>query len=118
VFDVVPGLAGQGTVSFRSVNFPDRYLRHAGYVMWLHPNDRSGLFANDASFFVRDGLKGAGSVSFESINFRNFYVRHAGHRVMISANDNSDLFRSDASWFSRDMSSFPNTGEPISKPVV
>ena len=49
-FVVVPGLADGRKVSFQSAADPNRYLRHAGFIMWAHPNDGGGLFAADATF--------------------------------------------------------------------
>lgn len=49
VFRVVPGLAGQG-LSFVSLNLPDFYLRHSGFVLRLDQNDESELFQQDATF--------------------------------------------------------------------
>ena len=37
-------------VSFRSVNFPDRYLRHRNFKLFLEPKDSPNLMA-DATFF-------------------------------------------------------------------
>ncbi|SNX61882.1 alpha-L-arabinofuranosidase B-like protein [Streptomyces sp. TLI_55] len=46
------GLADGGdpeVVSFRSVNYPDRYLRHRDFKLWLEPKDSPNLPA-DATF--------------------------------------------------------------------
>ena len=43
-----PGLAGGG-VSFRSVNFPDRFIRHRDFHLFLESPD-SDLARNDATF--------------------------------------------------------------------
>ena len=43
-----PGLAGGG-VSFRSVNFPDRFIRHRDFHLFVEPAD-SELARNDATF--------------------------------------------------------------------
>jgi hypothetical protein len=51
-FVMVRGLADPGnpnTVSFRSVNFPDRYLRHRNFSLFLEPRDSPSL-APDATF--------------------------------------------------------------------
>ncbi|WP_353736664.1 AbfB domain-containing protein [Leptolyngbya sp. UWPOB_LEPTO1] len=46
---VVPGLAGQ-CVSFRSVNYPDRYIRHRNFELWLDVLENTDLFRRDATF--------------------------------------------------------------------
>ena len=44
------GLAAANGVSFRSVNFPDRYLRHRNFKLFLDPKNSPNLAA-DATFF-------------------------------------------------------------------
>lgn len=46
---VVPGLAGQ-CVSFRSVNYPDRYIRHRNFELWLDVLENTDPFRRDATF--------------------------------------------------------------------
>jgi hypothetical protein len=41
-------------VSFESANFPGRFLRHAGFHLFLHPKDGSPLFNADSSFELRN----------------------------------------------------------------
>ncbi|SDM50013.1 Alpha-L-arabinofuranosidase B (ABFB) domain-containing protein [Lentzea albidocapillata subsp. violacea] len=54
-FRLVPGLADSTCVSIRSVNYPDRYLRHRGFKLYLEPaND--DLARADATFRITDGL--------------------------------------------------------------
>ncbi len=38
--------------SFESVKFGGHFLRHAGYVLFVHPNDNSELFKQDASWLI------------------------------------------------------------------
>jgi GH43 family beta-xylosidase len=49
-FRFVPGLAGAGTESIRSVNFPDRYVRVAGGTVRIDPVEPGDAFAGQASF--------------------------------------------------------------------
>jgi len=49
-FYVRPGNANANQVSFESVNFPGRFLRHAGFRLFLHPKDGSALFNADSTF--------------------------------------------------------------------
>ena len=41
---LVPGLAASAGVSFESVNFPGRFLRHSGFTVGLAANDGSAAF--------------------------------------------------------------------------
>lgn len=70
-WDVMAGLAGVGTISFRSVNYPGRYLRSQAGKFFLEHDDGkdSDGFKKSASFFIRTGKAGgaAGAVSFEGI---------------------------------------------------
>ncbi len=40
--------------SFTSVAFPDRYLRHQGYILFAHPTNNTPLFNRDASWRIVD----------------------------------------------------------------
>ncbi|ROO86987.1 alpha-L-arabinofuranosidase B-like protein [Actinocorallia herbida] len=54
-FEMVPGLADPASASFRSFNFPDRFLRHRDFHLFLDPvNDE--LSRKDATFKVVDGF--------------------------------------------------------------
>ncbi|MGC4856448.1 family 43 glycosylhydrolase [Micromonospora sp. DT4] len=44
-FRIVNGLAGGGSVSLESTNFPGYYLRHYGFTLSIAPNDGSSIFA-------------------------------------------------------------------------
>jgi 1-phosphatidylinositol phosphodiesterase len=97
-YQLVPGLADPSCVSFRSRRYPDRYLRHANYLLWTDA-DTGGPFVEDATFCVRPALNGNGSYrSFESFNFPGYYIRHASGRLRIDAYEDSDGFRGDATW--------------------
>jgi GH43 family beta-xylosidase len=75
-FRLVPGLAGAGTVSLESTNFPGYYLRHRNLEVWVEKNDGSATFTNDASFYRRAGLADSSAVSLESFNVPGSYVRN------------------------------------------
>ncbi len=83
-FRIVPGLAGGGTVSLESTNFPGYYLRHRNFEAWVERNDGTATFRGDASFTRRTGLTGSG-VSFESSNFTGRYLRHANNLLYVQA---------------------------------
>jgi GH43 family beta-xylosidase len=76
-FKVVQGLAGSGTVSLESTNFPGYYLRHRNNELWVDRSDNSTLFRNDASFTQRAGLAEGSASSFESLNLAGRYIRHS-----------------------------------------
>lgn len=84
-FRIVNGLAGGGSVSLESTNFPGYYLRHRGYALYVEKNDGSSLFGNDASFQRRAGLADSAGLSLESQNFPGRYVRHRDGLLYIEA---------------------------------
>jgi hypothetical protein len=84
-FRIVPGLAGSGTVSLESTNFPGYYLRHRNAEAWVERNDGSAAFRADASFVQRAGLAGSGTVSFEAQNFPGRYLRHSNYLMYVQA---------------------------------
>jgi hypothetical protein len=56
-FCIVPGLhkgsrAGVESMSFRSFNFPNRYIRHRDYELWLDPFEDTPPYRDDATFFM------------------------------------------------------------------
>ena len=99
---VYPGLTGtSGSLSLRSVDQPDLYLRHYGYL--LHLENRTSarnnqLFDQDASFWLREDVWFQDTVALESVNFPTYYIRHQGYRLKIATYDGSDLFKKDASF--------------------
>ena len=100
-FKMVPGLTGTpGAVSFESATEPGHYLRHCGYWLRCHANDRSDLFLKDASFVPRPALTGSqeGHQSFESVNYPAHYICHRGYKLKIDRSEDSDLHRNDASF--------------------
>jgi len=58
----------KGFVSFESVNFPGRFVRHQGNTLKLHPDDGSDLMHNDASFKIVER-----PVQIQSKNFPDHY---------------------------------------------
>ncbi|SES27904.1 Beta-xylosidase, GH43 family [Lentzea xinjiangensis] len=84
-FKVVPGLAGGGTVSLESTNFPGYHLRHRNSELWVERNDGTALFRGDASFSQRAGLAAGSAVSFESANLPGRYIRHVNGLLHVQA---------------------------------
>ncbi|QNP69409.1 family 43 glycosylhydrolase [Streptomyces roseirectus] len=85
-FRTVTGLAGSGTVSLESANFPGYYLRStsAGEVR-VEKNDGTAAFAAGASFFGRAGLADAAGVSYESYGTPGRYLRHYDYLLYTQA---------------------------------
>ncbi|MEV4945688.1 family 43 glycosylhydrolase [Streptomyces sp. NPDC053755] len=77
-FRTVSGLAGNGTVSLESANFPGHYLHARNGEVWVDRNDGSAAFADTASFFRRPGLADAAGVSYEAYRSPGQYLRHYG----------------------------------------
>jgi GH43 family beta-xylosidase len=82
-FRIVPGLAGSGTVSLESTNFPGYYLRHRNYELWVERADGTTTFRGDASFFRRTGLASSSGASFESQNLPGRYIRHSNSLLQL-----------------------------------
>ncbi|GAA1875273.1 glycoside hydrolase family 43 protein [Myceligenerans crystallogenes] len=80
---VVPGLAGSGTVSFMSVNYPGYYLRHWDYDVDLERYDGSATFRADASFTPVAGLASSSWTSYRSFNYPDRYLRHYGYLLRV-----------------------------------
>ncbi|GIE33673.1 hypothetical protein Ait01nite_067180 [Actinoplanes italicus] len=83
-FTVRRGLSDSSCYPFESVNYPGRFLRHAGGRIRLAVDEGSALFTADATFCVRPGLGGTG-VSLEPINQPGSFVRHVESQVSIAA---------------------------------
>ncbi|KQV15983.1 glycoside hydrolase family 43 protein [Kitasatospora sp. Root107] len=82
-FRLRPGLAGSGTVSFESVNFPGYFLRHSNYDFQLAYNDGTTQFAEDATFRQVAGLADPTWSSFQSYNFPDRYMRHYAYELRL-----------------------------------
>ncbi|WP_305790105.1 glycoside hydrolase family 43 protein [Symbioplanes lichenis] len=83
LWTVVPGLADSTAVSFRSVNYPSMYLRHANYSMVLSAPDGTTTFNADATFRRTPGLADSTWTSFQSYNFPDRYLRHSNYVLRI-----------------------------------
>ena len=90
----------QGLVSLRSVNFPDRRLRHRDFRVFLEgprgPEDR--LFGQDSAFFLEPGLADPSGFSFRSFNFRDRYLRHRDFHLFVEPKNSPNL-APDATFF-------------------
>ncbi|GAB2836245.1 glycoside hydrolase family 43 protein [Lentzea nigeriaca] len=77
------GLAGSGTVSFESVDYPGYFLRHFGFDFQLAYNDGTAQFAADATFRQVAGLADATWSSFQSYNYPDRYLRHYAYQLRL-----------------------------------
>ncbi|MGK5739313.1 family 43 glycosylhydrolase [Micromonospora sp. URMC 103] len=82
-FRFVPGLAGAGTVSIQSVNFPDRYWRVDGTSLRIDPVEADGPYAGQASFRRLPGLAHRNGISLELADRPGVYVRHGNGRLTV-----------------------------------
>jgi hypothetical protein len=53
-FYMVKGLADSAGVSFKSYNYPDRYLRHRGFKLFLDVKETNQTYLNDATFYKEE----------------------------------------------------------------
>ena len=72
-YRIRPGLASAACVSFESVNFPGRYLRHQNFSLFLHPRANGDLFAADATFCPAPATPG-GPAALRSLNYPGRFV--------------------------------------------
>ncbi len=56
-FRVTAGLADSRGISLESLNFPDHFIRHRNFHLYLDKNDDSRLFREDATFLVRQPFR-------------------------------------------------------------
>ncbi|NEC88046.1 glycoside hydrolase family 43 protein [Streptomyces sp. SID12501] len=96
-FRLRTGLAGSGTVSFESVNYPGYFLRHSAYDFQLAYNDGTAAFAEDATFRQVAGLADATWSSFQSYNHPDRYIRHSAYLLKLDP-ITTTLGRSDATF--------------------
>ena len=83
--------------SFQSVNYPDRFIRHKGFLGYIDPIG-SDLDRKDASFVLAPGLADQRYFSFRSVNYPDHYLRHQNFELKLHKPDGSDLFRNDTTF--------------------
>ncbi len=81
-FTVRAGLGNSGCVSFESVNFPGYFIRHQNFEIKLTRQDRSDLFARDATFCPVTIRSGA-ALTLRSINYPKRFVTESGGRLYL-----------------------------------
>ena len=100
IFLAVPGLTGEG-ISFQSVNYPKRYIRHGlnGQQCVLEEDDGSAEFKLNATFTPRNGLASGLGVSFQASFNHTFYLRHKDFKLTISQKVFHHQFYYDATFY-------------------
>src|SRR6516225_9086575 len=84
--------------SYRSLNYPERYIRHRSFLAYIDPIVASDhLGRNDATFRLVPGLAGRCS-SFESVNYPGFFLRHQDFRLKLAKQTDDQLFKEDATF--------------------
>lgn len=102
------GLADSSCLSLESTNYPGSYLRHQGGAVYLHSNDDSRQFAEDATFVATSGRNGQG-VSLASFNYPDHYLRHWDGEIYIARSRGPAPWERTASW-TDDVSWLPRPG--------
>ncbi|MFB2937839.1 AbfB domain-containing protein [Aerosakkonemataceae cyanobacterium BLCC-F154] len=85
------------SIQLQSFNYPDRRIRHRGFLEYLEPISSSLSDLQESSFEIVSGLVGQG-MSFKSLYYPEYYLRHQGYRIKLQRNDGSQLFKEDASF--------------------
>ena len=81
---MVPGLADSAGVSFESVNYPGRYLRHYNYEIRLDPSTTTPRpSAPTPRSTASPAWPTPAWSSFRSYNFPTRYLRHANYLLRI-----------------------------------
>ena len=83
--------------SFRSANYPARYLRHRNFLGELTEVSSEGD-RRDATFRVVPGLADPSAVSLAATNLSNHYLRHQGFRLKLQPFSGDDLYKADATF--------------------
>lgn len=99
-FYVVPGLADPEAISIRSVNLPGFFLRHEGSMIVFAADDRSGTFAEDATWRIVPGLADPDWISLESYNRPGLVIgQQFGVVALVPVSDTmSDRMKEDATF--------------------
>src|SRR5947209_20361692 len=98
---VMQTLVVGGTYSFKSKNFPTRYIHHRDSPMFVEAGDVE-LFKSETMFVVRSGLSDQSLVSLESVKHPGWFLRHYNYRIRLDSYDGGNQFRRDATFRPRD----------------
>lgn len=85
--------------SFVSLNYPDRCIRHSGYLLVLDPKENTYQYQQDSSFKQVAALNGdINCISFRSVNYPDHYIRHHDYKLYLSLWEDNNQYKDDASW--------------------
>lgn len=85
------------SMSFQSVNYPDRYIRHKAFLGYLDPVN-SDLDRMDASFVLVPGLADNNHFSIRSVNYPDNFLRPQNLEIKLLRVEGSDLIKKDATF--------------------
>jgi GH43 family beta-xylosidase len=89
-FIIRPGLADPEAISIESLNFPGFYIRQSSNAILLTPDDFTGDFAADATWWVRPGLADETWISLESYARPGAYMsRLLGVTALVEITDST-----------------------------
>lgn len=97
-YDALRAKWGAGSARrVQSVNFTDRFVRHANFDARIDPNVNP---LADSQWRLVPGLANtaAGYVSFESVNFPGHYLRHVNYDFALVRGDGTAQFAADATF--------------------
>jgi alpha-L-arabinofuranosidase B-like protein len=96
-------LYGMSVFQFRSVNFPDHFIRHRDFLGELNKETVGGELGDFSFQLVNRGhdQEGRQRVSLRSVNFPDRYLRHRDFRIHLEGPNGPDdqLFRTDSTFF-------------------
>ena len=79
-----PGIAGgEDTLSFRSLNYPERYITARPSGVAMEPDDSSPAFATRATFVRVPGLADPGAASFRLLASPDLYLQADGDGLRV-----------------------------------
>jgi len=92
-----------GYVSLQSVNFPNYFMRHAGFRLYLHARGGDQVYKDDSSFKIMPALNGDPTmISLQSSNFPDRYLSthpdDPGAAWITTVNQGSNWDKQRVSW--------------------
>lgn len=96
-FVVRAGLGNSRCLSLEAVNYPGRFVRHQDFRLYLHPRERSALFAADATFCAQATGSG-GAFVLRAVNYPDRFLAsgRSGLRLSRVPAGNAQVFRATA----------------------
>lgn len=96
-FRQVPGLVGDGTISFRTSTDRDWYITHNGSEVSIIRDTGTASFRERASFLpIPVGSVGENFFSYAAFTDRGSFLSRSGKQLIMAASDNTDQFREDS----------------------